>query len=235
MRRAYPPSSLIFPADHSLPPQSTWALWIVSLSSSLGTIANLLPFFLVAMEAFNGSLMPYAQMPYGYRWLYWVSPFQHYVRSMLGELLHNLPVECADFEVVSFATPPGTTCGAYAQEYLTRNVGYLLDPTSTTLCGFCPMSSGDDFLASLNISHSDRWSSLSILAFYSLSNILIAYLLVFFPPRVTGWVAAVWSRVFGSSGGAKGAEEVAQEAWVAELRRDREAAELVRGTHDAFA
>lgn len=90
--------------------QSTWALWIVCLSQSLGTVANLLPFFLVAMEAFNGSLISYHQMPVYYRWLYWVSPFQHYVRAMLGALLHGQPVECADFEVVSFRPPPDSTC-----------------------------------------------------------------------------------------------------------------------------
>jgi ATP-binding cassette subfamily G (WHITE) protein 2 (SNQ2) len=186
------------------------------------------------MEAFNGSLMPYAQMPYGYRWLYWVSPFQHYVRSMLGELLHNLPIECADFEVVSFATPPNSTCGSYAQEFLSTHVGYLLDPSSTTICRFCPMSTGDDFLKSLNISHNDRWQSLSILALYSISNIVIAYLLVFFPPRVPAWVSAVWSRVVGGGGEAKGAEEVAQEVWIRELRHDQEVGELIRA-HDAFA
>ena len=32
-------------------------MWITALAPGLGTIANLLPFFLVAMECFNGSLM----------------------------------------------------------------------------------------------------------------------------------------------------------------------------------
>lgn len=36
---------------------STWSLWITQISSNLGTIANLLPFFLVSCEVFNGALM----------------------------------------------------------------------------------------------------------------------------------------------------------------------------------
>jgi ATP-binding cassette subfamily G (WHITE) protein 2 (SNQ2) len=37
--------------------QSTWAMWITALAPELGTIANLLPFFLVSAEVFNGALM----------------------------------------------------------------------------------------------------------------------------------------------------------------------------------
>lgn len=52
---------------------------------------------------------PFAQMPVYWRWLYYVSPFQHYIRSMLGVLLHNVQVECAPSEYVSFDTPSGLT------------------------------------------------------------------------------------------------------------------------------
>ncbi|BGP04521.1 hypothetical protein JCM10049v2_000323 [Rhodotorula toruloides] len=203
--------------------QSTWALWIVSLSQSLGTVANLLPFFLVAMEAFNGSLMPYAQMPRAWRWLYYVSPFQHYIRSMLGGLLHDTPVRCGQYEVVSFRPPPGLSCEAYSADYLSRHAGYLLNPSSTSLCDFCPMSTGDDFLASLNISHSDRWRSLSILAAYCISNLAITYLLIFFPPRMPAWASRIFRRSSsGGSGGRKGAEEVAAEHWAKELQLERD-------------
>ncbi|BGP36448.1 hypothetical protein JCM10449v2_000349 [Rhodotorula kratochvilovae] len=218
--------------------QSTWALWIVSLSQSLGTVANLLPFFLVAMEAFNGSLISYRQMPVYYRWLYWVSPFQHYVRAMLGALLHGEVVECAKYEVVSFRPPPGLSCASYAGEYLIANPGYLLDPTSSTSCDFCPMSSGDDFLRTLNIAHGDRWTSLAILAAYSLSNIAITYMLVFFPPRVPSWLSRAVSTATGRTGeDKKGAEQVAAEAWAREIAYEREHPEVHATTlaHDPFA
>ncbi|GAA5892143.1 hypothetical protein JCM6882_005707 [Rhodosporidiobolus microsporus] len=219
--------------------QSTWALWIVSISRQLGTIANLLPFFLVAMEAFNGSLMPYAQMPWYWRWLYYISPFQHYVRAMLGELLHGIAVECSTAEIVSFRTPEGRTCADYAADYLASHAGHLLDPTSTELCNFCPLSTGDEFLATLNMTHSTRWSSLVILGLYSLSNVALVYALTFYPPRLPAFAAKAWEKVTGTAAGSthKRAEQVAQEQWAAEMRYERElgAAALVGAAHDPFA
>ncbi|GAA5997309.1 uncharacterized protein JCM10292_000170 [Rhodotorula paludigena] len=217
--------------------QSTWALWIVNLSRSLGTVANLLPFFLVAMEAFNGSLMPYKQMPVYYRWLYWVSPFQHYVRAMLAALLHDDTVRCADYEVVSFQPPPGLDCGTYVADYLTTHSGYLLDTAESAMCQFCRMSTGDDFLSTLNISFDDRWMSLGILAAYSLSNVLITYALVFYPLRTPAFIAAWVARVMGSDAvQRKGAEETASEEWAREMAYEREHPEVNASVaHDSFA
>ncbi|KAM0793564.1 hypothetical protein ACM66B_001000 [Microbotryomycetes sp. NB124-2] len=169
--------------------QSTWALWIVGLSQQLGTIANLLPFFLVSMEAFNGSLMPFAQMPVYWKWLYYISPFQHYVRSMLGVLLHGVQVVCEDSELVRFYSPDGQSCADYASEYLSTHPGYLYNPSSTTgLCQFCKVSTGDEYLRDLNITYTDRWSSLAILCAYTFSNVALAYLFVFYPPRTPQWL-----------------------------------------------
>lgn len=225
------------------------------MSRSLGTVANLLPFFLVAMEAFNGSLMPYKQMPVYYRWLYWVSPFQHYVRAMLAALLHGDTVRCADYEVVSFQPPPGLecvpshhcellsltlsfcSCGTYVADYLTTHPGYLLDTAESALCQFCRMSTGDDFLSTLNISFDDRWVSLAILAAYSLSNVLITYALVFYPLRTPAFIAAWVARVTGSDAvQRKGAEETASEEWAREMAYEREHPEVNASVaHDSFA
>lgn len=38
-------------------------MWITALAPSLGMVANILPFFLVTMEVFNGALMYVAAMP----------------------------------------------------------------------------------------------------------------------------------------------------------------------------
>ncbi|GAA6022493.1 hypothetical protein JCM11491_001696 [Sporobolomyces phaffii] len=203
--------------------QSTWALWIVALSPSLGVIGNLLPFFLVSMEAFNGSLMPYAQMPFYYRWLYHVSPFQHYVRSMLGTLLEHVEVACADFETVQFQTPPGQDCARYLTSYLAANAGHLVNTDSTTTCTFCPLSTGTEFLATLNIDPATRVRSLYVLVAYTVSNLALAYLFVFVPPAVPLGVAKAWcARLIGRTGDVGGvagattrrtAEQEAEEAW----------------------
>ncbi|GAA6061045.1 hypothetical protein JCM10212_004619 [Sporobolomyces blumeae] len=229
--------------------QSTWALWIVALSPSLGVIGNLLPFFLVSMEAFNGSLMPYAQMPTYYRWLYHVSPFQHYVRSMLGTLLEHVKVECADFETVQFEVLPGQSCATYLAEYLETNSGHLLNPESTSTCRFCPLSSGVEFLATLNIVPSTRFRSFWILVGYTATNLVLAYLFVFFPPAVPRFVKDLYLRLRGvdadgegaESKRSRGAEAVADEMWRLEMEGTRlgdQHAVLegrVGAGHDAFA
>ncbi len=202
--------------------QSTWALWIVALSDSLGTIANLLPFFLVSMEAFNGSLMPYRQMPVYWRWLYWVSPFRHYLAGMLGVILHNQPVECDPIELVSFLAPEGQTCGAYAADYLATHAGYLVDAAASGACEFCKAATGDDFLATLNISFGERWRAFGLLAGYTASNVGLVYLLVFCPPRMPAWVA----RRLGGKGRHGTAEAAAQ----AHVDHHLEAERLVEGS-----
>ncbi|GAA5993865.1 hypothetical protein JCM5350_006822 [Sporobolomyces pararoseus] len=220
--------------------QSTWALWIVSLSPSLGVIGNLLPFFLVSMEAFNGSLMPYAQMPVYYRWLYHVSPFQHYVRSMLGTLLENVKVECAAFETVDFKTLPGQSCGDYMAKYLESNSGHLLNPLSTSTCTFCPLSTGTEFLSTLNIEPSTRFSSLYILLGYTFSNLLFAYLFVFFPPTLPTFLVKIWRILKGDGGGIESgsrrtAEQEAEEAWKLEgQNHQHQLGENVQ-VHDPFS
>ncbi|SCV68567.1 BQ2448_688 [Microbotryum intermedium] len=200
--------------------QSTWALWIVSLSPNIGTIANLLPFFLVSMEAFNGALIPYSQMPWYWRWLYYVSPFQHYVRSMLGNLLHAQPISCTASELVTFESPYSLSCVDYMRTYLRDNAGYLTNPASTTTCSFCKFSNGDDYLATLNIAYGDRWRSLGVLLAYTVTNVIIAYALVFYP--------VPWGKVlfWRKSGG----RQHARAEIVATMEYEREVAEMLTAT-----
>lgn len=99
------------------------------------------------------------------------------------------------------------------------------------------MSTGDDFLSSLNISHGDRWTSLAVLAAYSLSNIAITYCLVFVPLRVPDWLSALVTKATGRTGvGRKRAEQVAAEEWARELAFEREHPEVhaTAMVHDPF-
>lgn len=48
-------------------------------------------------------------MPFYWKWLYWMSPFQWYVRAMLSVILHDQPIHCAPSELVTFNPPPGLT------------------------------------------------------------------------------------------------------------------------------
>lgn len=79
-------------------------------------------------------------------------------------------------------------CGTYMTEYLSTSVGYLVDPTLSSLCEFCKFSTGDDFLHTLNITYDDRLLGLGVFALYSLTNVGLIYLFTFHPPRIpTSW------------------------------------------------
>ncbi|KAI5478137.1 ABC drug exporter AtrF [Pseudohyphozyma bogoriensis] len=206
---------------------STWALWIVSLSSSLGTVANLLPFFLVSLEAFNGSLVTYEQIPIYYKWVYWISPFQWYVKGMLGVLMHGHPIECDATELATFVPPKGLTCGAYLAEYLSSHPGYLVDAAATSTCRFCKAATGDDWLVLRSIKFSDRWLALGVLIAYTALNVVFVYVLVFFPPRLPGWL--------GRRKSVKTADEIAEEQWAREEAERAGVETLVEGARDAFS
>lgn len=101
--------------------------------------------------------------------------------------------------------------------YLSGHTGFLTNPTATDLCHFCRASTGDDYLETLNISFDDRWRSLGVLVGYTVSNVVIAYLLVFFPPRLPAWIKnnAALNR---KKGGKLSAEEVASKEYERELQ-----------------
>lgn len=103
------------------------------------------------------------------------------------------------------------SCGEYVANYLAEHTGYLTNPASTSTCDFCRASTGDDYLQTLNISYGDRWQSLGILAAYTVSNLVIAYALVFFPPRLPGFLT------FKKRGSKLTAEEVASAEYEREL------------------
>jgi hypothetical protein len=76
---------------------------------------------------------------------------------MLAATLDGAPVECSSEETAKFDAPPGQTCQEYAGAFAKTAGGYLLNPDATSACEFCPISSGNDYLASLNIKASDKW------------------------------------------------------------------------------
>ncbi|KAH9813379.1 ABC-2 type transporter-domain-containing protein [Melampsora americana] len=146
----------------------TWAIWISGLAPTIGVVANLLPFFLVSMEAFNGSLIPYAQMPFYWRWMYWISPFQWYVRAVLSLVLHDVSVRCVDHEWVNIIPPPSMTCEEYMSDFGRVN----------EQCQYCPYSNGDEFVDELlgtKAAYQQSYHVLGIFFIYVLLNLLLVW------------------------------------------------------------
>jgi ABC-type multidrug transport system permease subunit len=117
-----------------------------------------LPFFFVMFGLFNGVVRPYTSMPVFWKyWMYWVNPATYWVGGMLAATLDGAPVECAPQETAQFNPPPDQTCWEYAGAFATTAGGYLVNPNATTVCQYCPYSSGNQYLQTLNIQADQKW------------------------------------------------------------------------------
>lgn len=118
--------------------------------------------------------------------MYWVNPSTWWIAGVLSKTLANIPVICEPNETAQFTPPPGQTCDTYAGAFATSSGGYLLDPTSTTLCQYCPYRSGNNYLSTLNISPNDAWRNLGIFVVYVISNYALVYFFIW-SIRIKGW------------------------------------------------
>lgn len=78
---------------------------------SASFVANSLPFFLVVLNLVSGVIVPYSQLNYFYRYfVYYANPLVWFIRGQVATLLHNLPVQCTQQELVVFQPPGGQSC-----------------------------------------------------------------------------------------------------------------------------
>ncbi|KAF1977579.1 ABC transporter-like protein [Bimuria novae-zelandiae CBS 107.79] len=103
-----------------------------------------------------------------------------------------------DTETAQIDAPPGQTCSSYAGSFLYSSPGYLLNPDATSGCMYCSYSSGDDYLATLNIKAGDKWRDFGIFLAFCCSNWALVYFFI--------WSVSIkgWSFGFGVVGRAVG-------------------------------
>lgn len=112
---------------------------------------------------FNGVMRPYSTLPVFWRyWMYYVNPSTYWIGGMLAATLDGTPVRCATEETAKFDAPPNQTCRDYAGAFAKSAGGYLLNPDDTSGCQYCPYTSGNQYLESLNINASDKWRGKSL-------------------------------------------------------------------------
>lgn len=178
---------------------SSWGQWICAFAPSFTVISNVLPFFFVMFSLFNGVVRPYSQLSVFWKyWMYYVNPSTYWIGGVLAATLTGIPVECQSTETAQFDAPPGQTCSSYASGFLSSSPGYLLNPDATSGCMYCPYSSGNDYLATLNIKASDKWRDFGIFLAFCISNWALVYFFVW-SVRIKGW-----SFGFGAVGKAVG-------------------------------
>ena len=136
---------------------------------------------------FNGVVRPYDAMtpPWKYT-IYWINPSTYWIGGVLAATLRGQPVRCSQDEVARFDTPNGQTCQAYAGEYATSAGGYLLNPDATSGCEYCYLSSGDQYLAGLNIKPDQMWRDFGIFLAWVFFGYFLVYYFIF-TVRIKGW------------------------------------------------
>lgn len=166
---------------------SSWGQWICAFAPSFTVISNILPFFFVMFSLFNGVVRPYAQLPVFWRyWMYYVNPSTYWIGGVLAATLSGIPVACTPEETGRFDPPPGQTCGSYAGAFAGSAGGYLLDENATAGCEYCPYSTGDQYLATLNVSPGDKWPYFGIFLAFCFSNWALVYFFIY-TVRIRGW------------------------------------------------
>jgi ATP-binding cassette subfamily G (WHITE) protein 2 (PDR) len=146
----------------------------MQLADMAGNIANLL--FTICL-VFCGAMVSQSAMPGFWIFMYRLSPMTYFIGGYLSNAVAHTEVHCSsdEFRVVTPAN--NLTCGEFFSPYIEAvGTGYVRDPLSTTECEFCPLSNTDDWLASVDVSYSQKWRDLGIFCVFIVFNICAAVL-----------------------------------------------------------
>jgi len=181
--------------------QASWGQWICAFAPSFTVISNVLPFFFVMVNLFNGIVRPYADYPVFWKyWMYYVNPVTWWLRGVLSAVLPPVTIECASLEATHFDPPPGQTCQQYAGNFVDNlaGVGYLVDKNAMQDCQYCPYADGTEYMANLNVHAGDKWRCFGIFLAFVIINWMLVYFFIY-TVRVRGWSFGI-GYVFGLFG-----------------------------------
>jgi ATP-binding cassette subfamily G (WHITE) protein 2 (SNQ2) len=129
------------------------------------------------MAVFGGVAIPHQSMNDFYRpWLFWANPLRYWLGATISAAVHNVPVRCAEHEMILVEPPAESTCGEYLSAYIDRVAGYVLNPNTTEACAYCAYSVGDDYEAQYGFFFSERWRDWSVFTAFCISTLGIAFL-----------------------------------------------------------
>lgn len=119
--------------------------------------------------------------------MYYINPSTYWIGGVLAATLGNFPIQCTEGESTIFNPPPGETCGSYANPLVAQmGAGYITNPSATSDCGYCQYANGNEYLATLNITPSEKWRDFGIFLAFVISNWALVYFFIY-TVRVKGF------------------------------------------------
>ena len=153
----------------------SYGLLIAAVTPNPQTASALAVVFILFCTLFSGVLQPYHALVKFWHWMYYVSPYTWIVSGLLGNTLYGTSIYCTESEINIFTPPSGQTCGEYAEAF-TKISGQILNPAATGSCEYCRYATGDQYLATVNITGSVRWRNLGFVAIYAAFNFSLVFI-----------------------------------------------------------
>ncbi|KAI9488549.1 ABC-2 type transporter-domain-containing protein [Zychaea mexicana] len=166
-----------------------FVLWAVTFGFILGGLtenpyiaAVLTPLAFTTVFMFAGVLQTQFALPrFWSAWMYWLVPFHYVVEGLIVNELETLPIEPSSNDLLKFTPPGNQTCGEYMASFFSSGgSGYLVDPSSTTLCEYSTYSTAKEFYTTTygwDASH--KWQNIGIVCIFCVFNVLVCAALIY--------------------------------------------------------
>jgi ABC-type multidrug transport system permease subunit len=107
----------------------------------------------------------------GGRQLYWLNPASYWISGVLSATLAGQVVQCGPSEAAYFNPPSGQTCAEFASDFVkTAGRGYLMNPSDTAACGYCPYVDGSEYLRNMGVDVDTKWRNFGIFLVFCFTN-----------------------------------------------------------------
>ena len=159
----------------------SFAQAIATISSNAMVASILYSTFFSFVVVFCGVVQPPPQLPYFWRsWMFHLSPFTYIIEGMLGNVIHDKPVQCTPDEFNVVNPPEGQSCAAYMGKFTSvPSTGYYQESANGT-CLYCRMKHAESYLTSIDMNGDNRFKDIGYLIAYIAFNFLLLYGIYFF-------------------------------------------------------
>lgn len=165
---------------------STFAQMVIAALPDAETASAVVVLLFAMSLTFCGVMQPPTALPGFWIFMYRVSPFTYWIGAMASTQVHGRQVVCSSAELSVFDPPSGQTCWDYLKDYATLAGGQVLNKNATSGCEYCPLTIGDQYLATSEIYYDQRWRNFGIVWAFIAFNVFMATLL-YYLFRVKRW------------------------------------------------